>query len=94
LAALPEIPTMSEFLPGYEGTVWGGIGVPRNTSIEIIEKLNREINAALADRKIKARFAELGVTPLILTSTEFSEFIGAEAEKWGKVVRLSGARAD
>jgi len=94
LEALPEIPTVSEFLPGYEGTVWGGVGVPRNTPTEIIEKLNKEINAALADPKIKARFAELGATPMMFTPPEFGSFMAAEVEKWGKVVKFSGARAD
>jgi tripartite-type tricarboxylate transporter receptor subunit TctC len=94
LEALPEVPTMSEFLPGYEGTLWGGICVPRATPIEIVEKLNREINAALTERKIRARLAALGATPMVLTSAEFSTFMVAETEKWGKVIKLSGARAD
>jgi tripartite-type tricarboxylate transporter receptor subunit TctC len=94
LGSLPEIPTMNEFLPGYEGTVWGGVGVPRNTPTEIIEKLNKEINAALVDPKMKARFAEIGSTPMKFTPPEFGSFMGAEVEKWGKVVKFSGARAD
>jgi tripartite-type tricarboxylate transporter receptor subunit TctC len=84
--ALSDIPTLGEFVPGYEAPGWGGIGVPKNTPTEIVEKLNKEINAALADPKLKARFAELGAEPMMMTPAEFEKFVVAETEKWAKVI--------
>jgi tripartite-type tricarboxylate transporter receptor subunit TctC len=89
---LPDIPTVGEFVPGYEASAWQGIGAPRNTPAEIIAKLNLEINAALADPKINARFSESGGEALLTSSSDFGKFIADETEKWGKVVKLSGAK--
>jgi tripartite-type tricarboxylate transporter receptor subunit TctC len=94
LDVVPDVPAMSEYLPGYEASSWYGMGAPRTTSPGIVERLNKEINAGLSDRKLVARFAELGLTVLPSTPSEFRKFIGEEAEKWAKVVRASGARAD
>jgi tripartite-type tricarboxylate transporter receptor subunit TctC len=91
---LPDIPTVGEFVAGYEASGWAGIGVPRNTPVEIIDKLNKEINAALADPKIKARLADLGSTVFAGSAADFEKFIAAETEKWGKVVKFSGAKPD
>jgi len=91
--ALPDIPTVGEFVPGYEARSWYGIGAPRNTPAEIIDTLNKEINAALADPKMKARLADLGVTPLVLSPSDFGKLIVEETEKWGKVVRAAGIKA-
>jgi tripartite-type tricarboxylate transporter receptor subunit TctC len=92
--ALPDIATMGEFLPGYEATIWNGLNAPKNTPKEIVEKLNREINAVLTDPKFKARLAELGATPVPGSPADYAKLIADETEKWGKVVKLSGARAD
>jgi tripartite-type tricarboxylate transporter receptor subunit TctC len=92
--ALPDIPALAEFLPGYEATVWNGVNAPRNTPPEIVDKLNREINAALADPKFKARLAELGATPFPGSPADYAKLVADETEKWGKVVKLSGARAE
>jgi tripartite-type tricarboxylate transporter receptor subunit TctC len=92
--ALPDIPTVGEFLPGYEASNWFGIGAPNGTPAEIADKLNREINAALADPKLKARLADLGNAPLALSPADFGKLIAEETEKWGKVVKFSGAKAD
>jgi tripartite-type tricarboxylate transporter receptor subunit TctC len=92
--ALPDIPTVGDFVPGYEATGWFGIGVPRGTPAEIIDKLNAQINAALADPKIKARLADFGGTPLPGSPAQFGKLIVDETEKWGKVVKFSGAKAD
>ena len=89
---LPDIPTIGEFVPGYELSVLDGVGVPKNTPVEIINKLNKEINAALADPKMKARLADLGGTPLEGSPADFGKLIAAETEKWGKVVKFSGAK--
>jgi tripartite-type tricarboxylate transporter receptor subunit TctC len=91
---LPGIPTVSEFVPGYEVSSWWGAGAPKNTPAEIVEKLNREINAGLADPKIKARLAEVGGTVLQGSPADFGRLIAEETEKWGKVVRFSGAKPD
>jgi tripartite-type tricarboxylate transporter receptor subunit TctC len=91
---LPEIPTVGDFVPGYEARTWVGIGAPRNTPAQIIEKLNSEINAGLADPKMKARFADLGYTVFASSPADFSNFIIAFTEKWAKVIKFSGAKAD
>jgi tripartite-type tricarboxylate transporter receptor subunit TctC len=87
LEALPDVPTVGEFVPGYEASTWYGVGAPKNTPAEIVDKLNREINAGLADPKIKARLVELGGTLLGGTPAEFGKLIVEETEKWGDVVR-------
>jgi tripartite-type tricarboxylate transporter receptor subunit TctC len=92
--ALPDIPTVGEFVPGYESTTWYGVGVPKNTPAEVVEKLNKEINAGLADPKIKARFADLGGTPLVSSPADFGKLIADETEKWGKVIRAANIKAD
>ena len=91
---LPELPTLSDFLPGYESSAWYGIGAPRNTPNEIVGKLNSEVNAGLADAKIKARLADLGGTVAPGTPADFGKFVADEIEKWGKVIKFSGARPE
>ena len=91
---MPDIPTIAEFLPGYEASAWLGLGAPRGTPIEIVEKLNREINAGLADPKIKARFVDLGGTVLPLSPADFGKFIADETEKWGKVIRAANIKPE
>jgi tripartite-type tricarboxylate transporter receptor subunit TctC len=92
-AILPDIPTVAEFVPGYEASVQYGIGAPRNTPSEIVDKLNKEINAALADPKMKTRLAELGAVPIPMSPADFGKFIADEIEKWGKVVRAANIKA-
>jgi len=92
--ALPDVPPVGDFVPGYESSTWYGVGAPRNTPPEIVEKLNREINSALADPKMKARLADLGNVGLSLSPAEFGKLIADETEKWSKVVKFSGARPD
>jgi len=92
--ALPDIPTVGDFVPGYETSGWWGVGVPRNTPAAIIDKLNNEINTILADPEIKARFADLGGTVLAGSPSEFGQLIADETEKWGKVVKFVGIKAD
>jgi tripartite-type tricarboxylate transporter receptor subunit TctC len=92
--ALPDLPTVGDFVPGFEASVWQGIGVPRNTPPEIIDKLNKEINAALADPRMKARLAELGGTVLAGSPAGFAKLIADETEKWGKVIKFAGIKAD
>jgi len=89
---LPEVPTVGEFLPGYEATTWYGVGVPKKTPTEIVEKLNKEINMALTDPKLKARFAELGAEPMMMTPAAFEKFVAAETEKWAKVIRAANIK--
>jgi tripartite-type tricarboxylate transporter receptor subunit TctC len=91
---LPDIPMVAEFVPGYDFSFWTGIGAPRNTPAEIVDKLNKEINAALADPKMKARFAELGVIALRGSPADFGKFIAEETEKWGKVVNFAGIKPE
>jgi tripartite-type tricarboxylate transporter receptor subunit TctC len=92
--ALPDIPTVAESVPGYEASTWFGIGAPKNTPPEVIDKLNREINAALADSKMKARFANLGSEPLAGSPADFGKLIAAETEKWGKVIRAANIKLE
>ncbi len=87
--ALPGVPTLGEFLPGYEVSIWHGIGAPKNTPVEIISKLNIEINAVLADPKMKERFAALGGTAIGGSPADFGKLIAGETAKWGKVIRLA-----
>ncbi len=89
---LPDLPTVSSFLPGYEASAWYGLGVPKGTPADIVEKLNREVNAILADPKAKARFTELGATLLPGSAADFGKLVADETEKWGKVVKFSGAK--
>jgi tripartite-type tricarboxylate transporter receptor subunit TctC len=90
--ALPDLPTVSEFVPGYEVSSWFGIGLPRNTPTEIVDKLNDEINAALADPKIKARIAELASTVLAGSPADFGRLIAAETEKWDRLIRAASIK--
>jgi tripartite-type tricarboxylate transporter receptor subunit TctC len=92
--ALPGIPTVGEFVPGYEASYWNGIGAPKATPAEIIEKLNKEINAGLADAKLKARLADLGGDVLALSPAGFGKLIADETEKWAKVIEFAGIKAD
>jgi tripartite-type tricarboxylate transporter receptor subunit TctC len=87
--ALPEVPTVADSVPGFEASTWQGIGAPRNTPAEIVERLNREINAVLADPKIKERLAELGSLPTPMSPADFKNLIVAETAKWGKVIRAA-----
>jgi tripartite-type tricarboxylate transporter receptor subunit TctC len=91
---LPEIPVLADFVPGFETSTWGGIGVPKNTPIEIVDKLNNEINAALADPKINTRLADLGSVPMAMTPAEFGKFIATETEKWGNVIRAANVKPE
>jgi tripartite-type tricarboxylate transporter receptor subunit TctC len=90
--ALPHVPTVGEFVPGYEASVWLGVGAPRNTPAEIVDKLNREVNAALADPKVKARLTDLGGTVLTGSPADFGKLIAADTEKWAKVVKFAGIK--
>ena len=91
--ALPDVPTVSDFVPGYEATGWYGVGAPKSTPAEIIDKLNKETNAALADPNVKARLGDLGATVFACSPAEFAIFMAEETEKWAKVVKFSGAKA-
>jgi tripartite-type tricarboxylate transporter receptor subunit TctC len=91
---LPDIPTAAEFVPGYEGSQWYGVGAPKNTPDEVIDKLNKEINALATDATIKARLAGLGVDAMSMTSAAFGKFIANEADKWGKVIRAANIKAE
>jgi tripartite-type tricarboxylate transporter receptor subunit TctC len=91
---LPELPTLGEFVPGYESSLMDGIGAPAKTPPEIVDRLNKEINAGLADPKLKARLAELGGTVLPGSPADFAKLIAAETEKWARVVKFSGAKPD
>ena len=91
---LPDIPTVGEFVPGYEASAWNGVGAPRDTAPEIIDKINREINAGLADPKIRERFANIGAVPMPMTPAEFGRLVADETEKWGKVVRAANVKPE
>ncbi len=94
LEPLANIPAVGEFLPGYEASGWFGIGAPKNTPVEIIERLNTEINAALAEPKFKARLADLGAVPLAGSPADFGKLIANETEKWGKVIRTAHIKSE
>jgi tripartite-type tricarboxylate transporter receptor subunit TctC len=93
-AALPDIPTVAEFFPGYEASNWYGVGAPKNTPAEIVDRLNKEINAGLSDPKIKVRLADLGATVIAGSPSDFGKLIGDETEKWGKVIKSAGIKAE
>jgi tripartite-type tricarboxylate transporter receptor subunit TctC len=92
--ALPDVPTIGEFVPGYEATVWNGLVAPKNTPAEVIDRLAKEIELAVADPKITARFADLGSVPKSMTSNDFAKFIAEDTEKWGKVIRAANLKAE
>jgi tripartite-type tricarboxylate transporter receptor subunit TctC len=92
--ALPDVPVIGDFLPGYEASAWYGVGAPRGTPVEIIDRLNKEINLGLAEPKIVARFSELGFTAVAGSPADFGKLIAFETEKWARVVKVSGAKAD
>jgi tripartite-type tricarboxylate transporter receptor subunit TctC len=93
-SALPDIPTVAEFVPSYESDFWTGIAAPKNTPAEIVDKLNDEINSALADPKMKARLAQLGANALPGSPADFGRLLAAETEKWATVVKFAGVKAD
>ncbi len=90
---LPDVPTLSDFVPGYEASIWFGVGAPRDTPAEIVSKLNTEINAGLSDPQIKARLVDLGATPMPMTPADYGKFIADEVDRWGKVVRAAHLKA-
>jgi tripartite-type tricarboxylate transporter receptor subunit TctC len=92
--ALPDLPTVGDFVPGYEASGWAGVGAPKDTPPEIVENLNKEINRGLADSKIKARLADFGAVPMPMTPAEFGKFIVDETEKLGKVVKFAGIKPE
>jgi tripartite-type tricarboxylate transporter receptor subunit TctC len=92
--SLPDVPTVADFVPGYDTSTWLGLGLPRNTPPGIVDKLNKEINAGLADPKIKARFAELGGTVLAGSHADFGKLIVDETQKWGEVIRAAHIKAE
>ena len=92
--SLPAIPTVADYFPGYDASAWNGVAIPRSTPAEIVDKLNREINAGLADPKMKARIAELGAAAIPSSPGEFGRFVSNEVEKWGKVVKFAGIKPD
>jgi tripartite-type tricarboxylate transporter receptor subunit TctC len=92
--ALPDIPTVADFVPGYEAGDWYGVGAPRNTPAEIIDRLNKAINAGLADPKLKARLADLGATALAGSPAAFGKLIAEDIEKWAKVIRAANIKAE
>jgi tripartite-type tricarboxylate transporter receptor subunit TctC len=93
-AALPDIPSLGDFLPGYDASNWKGIGAPKNTPPDIVEKLNKEINAALDDPSLKAKLADFGNAPFATSPAEFGAFISQEVEKWAKVIRAANIKPD
>jgi tripartite-type tricarboxylate transporter receptor subunit TctC len=91
---LPDIPTLSDFLPGFEASYWAGIGAPRNTPVEIVDKLNTEINAVLAEPELRRRLSDLGGAMLAGSPAEFGKLIADETEKWGKIVKIVGIKQE
>jgi tripartite-type tricarboxylate transporter receptor subunit TctC len=94
LQVLPDLPTVGDFVPSYQTTSWQGIGAPRNTPADIVDRLNREINAALADPEFRARLIDLGVVPFVGSPDGFAKHIAEETERLAKVVKFSGAKAE
>ena len=94
LQALPDVPTISEFVPGYEAIVWNGVVAPKNTPVEIIDKMNREITASVSDPKIMAQFANVGSVPKSMTPADFGRFIAEDTEKWGEVIQAANVKAE
>jgi tripartite-type tricarboxylate transporter receptor subunit TctC len=94
LDALPDIPTVGESVPGYEAIGWYGLGVPKNTPPDIVRRLNEATNKSLADPKLKARLADLGVEPMPLTPADFGKFVTTESDKWTKVIKAAGVTLD
>ncbi len=92
--ALPGIPTLGDFLPGYEASTWNGVGAPRNTPVEVVNRLNQEINAGLADAKVKSRLADMGAIPMPMSPVDLGKLIVEETEKWGRVIRAANIRAE
>ena len=92
--ALPDVPTVGESVPGYEVSGWYGIGAPKNTPADIVQKLNTEINAALADPKLQTRLADLGSTPMPLSPADFGKLIVSDTEKWAKVIQAAHIKAE
>jgi tripartite-type tricarboxylate transporter receptor subunit TctC len=90
--ALPDVPPVGDFVPGFEVTAWFGVGAPMNTPAEIVDKLNREINAALADPRMKARISAMGARPFVSSPAEFGKLIADEIEKWAKVIKFAGLK--
>jgi tripartite-type tricarboxylate transporter receptor subunit TctC len=91
---LPDIPTVGDFVPGYEASGWFGVAAPKNTPTEIIDKLNKQINVALTEPRIRARIADLGGTVFAGSPSDFSKLIAEETEKWAKVIKFSGAKPE
>jgi tripartite-type tricarboxylate transporter receptor subunit TctC len=92
--ALPNVPTVGEFVPGFEARTWQGLGAPKGTPAEIVELLNKEVNAVLTEPRLKARFADLGIVPMPMTPAECQKFIIAETEKWAKVIKFAGIKPE
>lgn len=92
--ALWDIPSVGEFIPGYEATLWQGLNAPKNVPAEIVERLNKEVNAALANSTMKAKLADLGMAPLPMTTAEFGKFVAEETDKWGKVIRATNIKPE
>jgi tripartite-type tricarboxylate transporter receptor subunit TctC len=91
---LPDLPTIGDFLPGYEASVWQALGAPKNVPAEIVARLNKETNSALADRGMKAKLADLGMVPAPMTTSEFGKYIINKTEKWGKVIRTANIKPE
>ena len=91
---LPSVPTVAEFVPGYEASTWSGIGAPKNIPAQIVDKLNKEVNAGLADPKLVAQFADLGSVPIPMTPAAFGKFIGDEIDKWRSVIRAANIKLE
>jgi tripartite-type tricarboxylate transporter receptor subunit TctC len=92
--ALPDVPTVGDFVPGYQSSAWMGLGVPRNTPEDIVARLNKEVNAGLADPRLKARLADVGGAVLAGSPADFGKLIADETDKWGKVIKFAGLKAE